>query len=164
MSPNFPENVLKHSEEDRQTFQRMSSNIPGNIAKHSGERSRTFREMSSNILRNITKHFGECIIINYYYQFILCWQDVKILQLKYLHNRSYTKNSMLIKVNELKLILKNVKERKSYNNVTKTNFWLKYPQYFCFLYTMRYKHRCKSDAASECLESFKLGIFAATAT
>ena len=29
---------------------------------------------------------------------------------------------------------------------------------------MRYKHRCKSDAASECLESFKLGIFAATAT
>ena len=35
----------------------------------------------------------------YYYQFILCWEDVKILQLKYLHNRSYTKNSMLIKVN-----------------------------------------------------------------
>ena len=29
---------------------------------------------------------------------------------------------------------------------------------------MRYKHRCKSDADSECLESFKLGIFAATAT
>ena len=29
---------------------------------------------------------------------------------------------------------------------------------------MRQKHRCKSDAASECLESFKLGIFAATAT
>ena len=29
---------------------------------------------------------------------------------------------------------------------------------------MRYKHRCKSDAASECLKSFKLGIFAATAT
>ena len=36
---------------------------------------------------------------HYYYQFALCWQDVKILQLKYLHNRSYTKNSMLIKVN-----------------------------------------------------------------
>ena len=34
-----------------------------------------------------------------YYQFILCWQDVKILQLKYLHNRSYTKNSLLIEVN-----------------------------------------------------------------
>ena len=29
---------------------------------------------------------------------------------------------------------------------------------------MRHKHRCKSDAVSECLESFKLGIFAATAT
>ena len=55
----------------------------------------------------------------YYYQFILCWQDVKILQLKYLHNRSYTKNSMLIKVNKLKLIWSKVKERKSYNNVVK---------------------------------------------
>ena len=30
-------------------------------------------------------------------------QDVKLLQLKYLHNRSYTKISMLIKVNKLKL-------------------------------------------------------------
>ena len=29
---------------------------------------------------------------------------------------------------------------------------------------MRCKHRCKSDTASECLESFKLGIFTATAT
>ena len=28
---------------------------------------------------------------------------------------------------------------------------------------MRYKHCCKSDADSECLESFKLGIFVATA-
>ena len=40
----------------------------------------------------------------YYYLFILCWQDVKIIQLKYLHNRGYTKNSILIKVNKLKLI------------------------------------------------------------
>ena len=29
---------------------------------------------------------------------------------------------------------------------------------------MRYKHCCKSDADSEWLESFKLGVFAATAT
>ena len=29
---------------------------------------------------------------------------------------------------------------------------------------MRYKHCCKSDPDSECLQSFKLGIFAATAT
>ena len=29
---------------------------------------------------------------------------------------------------------------------------------------MRYKHCCKSDADSECLETFKLGIFAATGT
>ena len=41
---------------------------------------------------------------------IIYWQDVKILQLKYLHNRSYTKNSTLIKVNKLKLIWNNVKE------------------------------------------------------
>ena len=47
------------------------------------------------------------------------WQDVKILHLKYLHNRRYTKNGMLIKVNKLKLIWNNVKERKSYNNVVK---------------------------------------------
>ena len=78
--------------------------------------------------RFITKSRIESIIIIivYYYQFILCWQDVKILQLKYLHNRSYTKNSMLIKVNKLKLIWNNVKERKSYNNVVK-KFWLTYP-------------------------------------
>ena len=44
---------------------------------------------------------------------------MKILQLKYLHNRSYTENGMLIKVNKLKLIWNNVKERKSYNNVIK---------------------------------------------
>ena len=70
--------------------------------------------------RFITKwRIESFIIIIYYYQFILCWQDVKILQLKYLHNRSYTKNSMLIKVNKLKLIWNNVKERKSYNNVIK---------------------------------------------
>ena len=29
---------------------------------------------------------------------------------------------------------------------------------------MRYKHCCKSDADSECLESFKLGVFVATAS
>ena len=34
----------------------------------------------------------------------------KILQLKYLCNRNYTKNIMLIKVNKLKLIKNNVKE------------------------------------------------------
>ena len=58
------------------------------------------------------------IVYYYYYQFILSWQDVKFLQLKYLHNRSYIKKGMLIKVNKLKLIW-NVKERKSYNNVIK---------------------------------------------
>ena len=46
-------------------------------------------------------------------------QDVKLLQLKYLHNRSYTKISMLIKFSKLKLIWNNVKESKSYNNVIK---------------------------------------------
>ena len=49
------------------------------------------------------------IIIN----FILCWKDVKLLQSKYLHNRSFTK------VNKLKLIWDNVKNRKSYNNLIK---------------------------------------------
>ena len=43
----------------------------------------------------------------------------KMLRLGYLHNRSYTKNSMLIKVNKRKLISNNVKERKSYNNIIK---------------------------------------------
>ena len=66
---------------------------------------------------------------SYYYPFILCWQDVKILQLKYLHNRSYTNNSMLIKVNKLKLIRNNVKERKNYSNVIKKVSG-SYPQYF----------------------------------
>ena len=64
-------------------------------------------------------HLVEFFFIISFYQFILCWQDVNILQLKYLHNRSYTKNSMLIKVNKLKRIWNNVKERKSYNNVMK---------------------------------------------
>ena len=55
------------------------------------------------------------------YQFILRWEDAKILQLKYFHNCSYTKNGILIKVSKLKLIWNNVKERKSYNNVIKQN-------------------------------------------
>ena len=53
------------------------------------------------------------------YHCSLCWQDVKILQLRCLNNCSYTKNGMLIKVNKLKLIWNNVKERKSYNKVIK---------------------------------------------
>ena len=95
----------------------------------------------------------------YYYQFILCWQDEKILQLKYLHNRSYTKNDMLIKVNKLKLIWNKVKERKGYNNVKKTNFSLLSPIFLFSLYTC-----CNSDVDSECLKSSKLIVFAATAT
>ena len=48
------------------------------------------------------------IISSYYYhyyycQFILCWQGVTVIQLQYLHNRSHTKNGMLIKFNKLKL-------------------------------------------------------------
>ena len=37
MSSNIPRNIVKHSRECRQTFQRMWSNIPGNVVKHSGE-------------------------------------------------------------------------------------------------------------------------------
>ena len=59
----------------------------------------------------------------HHHQFILCWQDVNILQLKYLHNRSYTNNGMLIKVNKLWLIWNNVKECKSYNNVNAIFFF-----------------------------------------
>ena len=43
----------------------------------------------------------------------------KNLHLKHFHNRGYTKNSMLIKVNKLKLTWNKLKERKSYNNVIK---------------------------------------------
>ena len=66
MSPNIPENVLKHPGECGQTFRRMSPNIrrmspniPGNVLKHSGECHQTFRRMSSNILENVVKHSGK---------------------------------------------------------------------------------------------------------
>ena len=53
------------------------------------------------------------------YHFIWCWKDVKILQWKYLRNRIYTTNGMLITANKLKLIWMNIKEPKSYDNVIK---------------------------------------------
>ena len=55
MSPNIPENVLKHSGECHQTFRGMSSNIPGNDLKHSGECRQTLRGMSPNNPENIRK-------------------------------------------------------------------------------------------------------------
>ena len=57
-----------------------------------------------------------------YCQFILCCHDAKILQLKHLNTRGYSKNVMLIQINKPKLIWNNVKERKSYNNVIKQIF------------------------------------------